>query len=218
MRNKSFFSPIVDSVRHWYVPLIVGILFLLSAIFAFSKPLQVFVSLAVFMGISLMISGVSEVFFAFTNRQSFSQWAWHFVMGTLTFIISIMLLKDLELSFNVLALYIGLMFMFRAIAGISLSLDLKKYGIKNWWMTLILGIMGVMASIVLLMNPVIAGVSTVMLMAFIFIFIGVFQIAMAFQLRKIHKFSQRIRPELKERYKNLHTEFYDDWVEIIEED
>ena len=55
-------------------------------------------------------------------------------------------------------------------------------------------------------------------MAFIFIFIGVFQIAMAFQLRKIHKFSQRIRPELKERYKNLHAEFYDDWVEIIEED
>ena len=131
MRNNSFFSPIVDSVRHWYVPLIVGILFLLSAIFAFSKPLQVFVSLAVFMGVSLMISGVSEIFFAFRNRQGFSQWAWHFVMGTLTFIISIMLLKDLELSFNVLALYIGLMFMFRAIAGISLSLDLKKYGIKN---------------------------------------------------------------------------------------
>jgi len=205
MKN-SILKPIFNAVRYWYVPLIVGILFVLASIFAFSAPAISFLTLTIFFSVSLLLSGLSEIIFSVSNTKTLDNGGWYLIMGIVTFIIGLMLVRNLGLSAGVLALYIGFTVLFRSIATISFSIDIKKYGVKNWGVMLTFGILGTLTAILLITNPVIEGLSAVILMAFAFLFIGLFAIYLSFQLRKLHKYSNKIKPELKERFERIQEE------------
>lgn len=204
--KSSILKPVFNAVRYWYVPLIVGILFILASIFAFSSPLISFFTLAILFSLSFLFSGISEIIFSVSNNKTLNNWGWHLAMGIVTFIIGLLLVRNPGLSASVLALYIGFTVLFRSIGTISLSIDIKENGIKNWGLLLALGILGTLTAVLLIANPVIAGLSAVVLMAFSFLFIGLFSIFFSFQLRKMYKYSKKINPELRERFEKIQDE------------
>jgi len=202
MKN-SILKPLFDAVHYWYVPLIVGILFVAAGIFAFTSPAVSFFTLAIFFSVSFLIGGASEIIFAVTNAKTLDNWGWYLLMGIVTLVIGVMLVGNPGLSASVLALYIGFTVLFRSIGTISFSIDIKKYGVRNWGLMLTLGILGTLTAILLIANPLIAGLSAVILMGFAFLFIGLFGIYLSFQLKKLHKYSGQINPELRERFKEI---------------
>lgn len=198
--NNPFINSIKNSVKHWYIPLLVGILFVIISIVVFSSPLSSLITLSFFFALSFLFSGISEILFSILNRNQLENWGWSLVFGILTLIMGILLIRQPELSVTVLAFYIGFLLLFRSISSISFALDVKKYGNKNWGGLLVFGILGAIVSIILIWNPAFAGLSAVVFVALSFLFAGLFSILLSFQLRKLHKSSKKISAKLKERY------------------
>ncbi len=209
--KTSFLNSIKNSVKHWYIPLIVGILFVILSIAVFTSPLSSLLALSIFFALSFLFSGLSEVFFSISNRNTLPNWGWSLAFGILTTIIGFSLVVHPGLSISVLAFYIGFLLLFRSIASISFALDVKKYGSKNWGSLLAFGILGALASLFLIWNPLFTGIGLTILMAVSILFAGLFSIFLALQLRKIHVHGRKISSNLKERYDDLMEEIRDEW-------
>ena len=209
--KTSFLNSIKNSVKHWYIPLIVGILFVILSIAVFTSPLSSLLALSIFFALSFLFSGLSEVFFSISNRNTLPNWGWSLAFGILTTIIGFSLVVHPGLSISVLAFYIGFLLLFRSIASISFALDVKKYGSKNWGSLLAFGILGALASLFLIWNPLFTGIGLTILMAVSILFAGLFSIFLALQLRKIHVHGRNISSKLKERYDDLMEEIREEW-------
>lgn len=208
-----FLKSIKTSIRHWYIPLLVGLLFVVISIVVFTSPLTSLLALSIFFALSFLFGGLSEIIFSIANRDRLDNWGWSLAFGILTFIIGISLLMHPALSLSVLALYVGFLLLFRSISSISFSMDIKKYGSRNWIPMLVFGILGAVVSFVLILNPVFTGLSLVVMVALSFLFAGIFSILLAFQLRKLHKSTRKISAQLKERYDKLMLEIREEWEE-----
>lgn len=209
--NFHFLNSFKKSVKHWYIPLLVGILFIVVSIVAFTSPITSLLALSIFFALSFLFSGISEIVFSISNRNRLNNWGWSLAFGIITFIIGLSLVSHPELSLAVLAFYVGFLLLFRSISSISFALDIKKYGGKNWGFLLIFGILGAIASFFLIWNPAFAGLSIVVFVALSFLFTGIFSILLSFQLRKLHKSSKAISAKLKSRYDALMEEIREEW-------
>ena len=206
-----FLKSIKDAIKQWYIPLLVGLLFVIVSIVAFVWPQSSFLALSILFALSFLFGGLSEVIFSIYNRKQLDNWGWSLAFGIITFVVGILLVINPLLSMITLAFYVGFVFLFRSIAAISFSLDIKKYGSKNWGGLLVFGILGAIFSFILIWNPIFAGLSAVILIGLSFLFAGLFSIYFAFQLRKLHKSSKKISSELRERYENLMKEIREEW-------
>lgn len=201
-----FLNSIRNSIKHWYIPLLVGVLFVILSIVVFTSPVSSLLTLSVFFALSFLFGGLSEIIFSIANRKQLDNWGWSLAFGILTFIIGASLVIHPALSLSVLAFYIGFLLLFRSISSISFALDLKKYGSKNWAGLLIFGILGAIVSFILIWNPLFAGLGIVVLVALSFLFAGLFSIFLSFQLKKLHNHSKNISENLRNRYDALMEE------------
>src|SRR5690625_2202453 len=205
MRNY-FVNPILNAVKHWYIPLLVGLFFLIVGFIVLGSPVASLVSLSILFSISFLFGGITELIFAIRNRKNLENWGWQLTMGIFTLLIGILLLRNPELSVKTLSLFIGFLIMVRGIAAISFSLDIKRYGGKNWGWLLASGIIGTLISFLLVWNHLLAGMFAVIFVGLSFIFGGIFNVIFSFQLRKIHRRSKKISKKLKDKYRALQQE------------
>lgn len=183
----AFEKSIKNSIKHWWVPLLVGVLFLLMGAYSFYSPMGAYESLTIVFVVTFLFSGLSEISFAIANRHEIDNWGWTLTLGIVTAIIGfILFLRPLE-SMEVLAYFIGFWVLFRSISGISYSLDLKKYGTANWGGLLALSILGVLIGLIMILNPVLAGFTAVIWLGCGLVVAGIFAISLAFGLKKLKK-------------------------------
>jgi uncharacterized membrane protein HdeD (DUF308 family) len=209
--ETSFLKSLKQTIKHWYIPLLVGIFFVVVSIVVFSSPAGSLVALSLLFALSFLFSGLSESLFALANKDHLDNLGWSLALGIITLIVGFLLLLNPALSLTVLAFYIGFVILFRSISTIGFAIDVKKYGSKNWGGLLVLGIIGTIVSFILIWNPLFAGLSVIILVALSFLFAGLFSILLAFQLRKLHKSSKRISANLVERYDAIVKEIRAEW-------
>ncbi|MGW8121891.1 HdeD family acid-resistance protein [Roseivirga echinicomitans] len=198
-----FLKSIKEVVKNWYIPLLVGLFFVIISIVAFASPTSSLLALSLFFALSFLFGGLSEVVFSIVNRYHMQNWGWSLAFGIITFIVGLSLTIHPALSISVLAFYIGFGILFRSIAAISFALDIKRYGSKGWGGLLALGVLGAIVSFILVWNPVFAGLSMVVLIAFSFLFAGLFSIYFSFQLRKLNKATKPLSAKLRARYDDI---------------
>lgn len=199
------------AIRHWYIPLLVGVFFIIVSAVVFVSPIFSFIALAILFSLSLLFGGLSEIIFSVANRDQLESWGWSLAFGIVTFVIGILLFLKPGLATEMLAFYVGFVILFRSIGAISFSLDVKKYGEPNWGWLLAFGILGTIASFILIWNPVFAGLSAVIFIGLSFLFAGLFSIVFSFQLRKLHRRSKVLSAELKARFDELQEAIREEW-------
>lgn len=209
--SSQFLNSIKSAIKHWYIPLGVGIFFVIVSIVVYTSPLGSLLALSMLFSLSFLFGGLSEIVFSIVNRHQMDNWGWSLAFGILTFLVGTSLMMQPDLSLRVLTLYIGFIILFRSIASISLALDLKRYGNKNWGALLVLGILGAIFSFILIWNPIFAGLSMVMWISISFLFAGLFSIYFSLQLRKLHKSSKKLSANLSARYDALMEDINREW-------
>ena len=197
-----FFKIVRDTVKHWYIPLIAGIIFVITGIYTVSQPLDSYLALSVIFSISFLLTGVMEIYFAIANRQQVDNWGWNLAMGILDFIVGMILLSNPALSMATLPLFVGFIILFRSISAISYGIDLRHYAIKSWGWVVFYGIIGVILALAMIFNPVFGGINIVVWTAIAFIITGLYSIQLSLALRRIKKLPH----ELKEKYETLKRE------------
>lgn len=211
--QNSFFKSIQTAIKHWYIPLLVGVFFIIVSIVSLTSPGSSLLTLSFLFALSFLFSGLSEAVFSIVNRQQLENWGWSLAFGIITFIVGISLMNHPALSISVMAFYIGFVILFRSVSAIGFAMDIKRYGNKNWVVLLILGILGSIFSFILIWNPLFAGMSVVVLIALSFMFAGLFSIFLSLQLRKLHKSSKKISAKLQSRYDDLMRDLREEWEE-----
>ena len=206
-----FLKSIKEVIKHWYIPLLVGIFFVIVSIVAFTSPASSLLTLSILFALSFLLGGISEVLFSITNKSQLENWGWSLAFGLITAIVGFLLLIQPIVSLAIMAFYIGFVILFRSVGAISFAIDIKRYGSKNWGGLLVLGVLGTLFSFILIWNPVFAGLSIVILIALSFLLTGMFSIFLALQLRKLHKNSKVISERLKERYEDLMKDIREEW-------
>ena len=208
--ETNFLNSIKQAIKHWYIPLFVGLFFVIVSVIVFASPQSSLLTLSIFFALSFLFGGFSEIIFSVVNRHQMENWGWSLAFGIITFIVGFMLVIQPALSLSVLAFYIGFTILFRSVAAISFALDIKKFRIKYWGALLTLGILGIIFSFILIWNPVFAGMSVVILIAISFLLAGLFSIVLAFLLRRLYKSPKKISQKLKERYDEIMEEIRDE--------
>ncbi|WP_299535554.1 HdeD family acid-resistance protein [Ulvibacterium sp.] len=186
MKNQ-ILTTATKSIKYWYVPLIMGLIFLGTGIYTFMVPLESYLTLALLFGISFLVSGIMEVVFSIANRKHIENWGWSLVSGILSLAIGILLIMRPDISLLTLPIYVGFWVFFRSIMAIGVSIDLKRFGILDWGNLMLVGVFGLMFSFFLLWNPLFAGITIVVWTGLALISVGIFGIYFAFKLKKLKK-------------------------------
>ncbi|MGP5649719.1 DUF308 domain-containing protein [Psychrobacter celer] len=89
--TRNIFGTINRTINYWYIPLVVGIIFIATGIYTFVSPLESYAALAILFSISFIISGISEITFSLLNKKLLNNWGWFLALGVLTLIVGVLL-------------------------------------------------------------------------------------------------------------------------------
>ena len=178
---------IKNSIKYWYLPLVLGIVFIIVGIWVSNTPLSSYLTLSFLFAFTFLIGGIIEIIYALSNRNSTESWGWLLASGILGLLLGILLIANLSISMIVLSLYVGFWILFYSIIGIGRSIDLKKYSSKRWGYLMFTSILGLILSLIIIWNPLFGGLTIVFYTALAFIILGALNIVLAFELRKLYK-------------------------------
>ena len=173
-------------IKKWWVSLLLGILYMGLGIWMLRTPFGTYASLSLIFGAFILLLGLLWTAFSISVNNSLPGWGWFLAGGLLELIIGVLLLFYPAITLTILPLFIGFWLLLGGIMGIGSSFQYKSLGGKGWGWLLALGIFTVLFSIVLLINPIYAGISIVFMTAFSLITLGVFRMVFALNLRKLH--------------------------------
>lgn len=176
---------IKDTIEHWYLPLILGVIFIAIGIWAIITPTATYLSLAILFSVTFFVTGILEIIFSISHRKQLDGWGWSLTSGILVLIIGLILILNPQISIITLPLFVGFVVLYRSMMAIAWSIELKKYGVSNWGWLLFAGILGVIFSFLLIMNPVITGLTVAVLTGIALITIGIFHIHFSIELKKL---------------------------------
>ena len=171
--------------KYWYLPLVLGVLFIGAGVFVLFTPLASYLTLSFLFALTLLIGGALEVIYAIANRDINDRWGWTLVGGLLDLVIGILLVSNPALSAVVLLMYIGFALLFRAIMGIAWAVELKRAQVPNWGALMTVSIIGLILVLVMLWNPVFLGLTVVVYTALALVTVGAASIARAIFLKRV---------------------------------
>ena len=199
--STQIFKMVRNSIQYWYIPLIVGAILIGLGIYTFTSPQESYLALALLFSLSFLISGLSEIAFSIVNRQALDNWGWILAFGILTFANGVLLLINPAISIITLAFYVGFLVLFRSISAIGYAIDLKRYGISDWAVLMVVGVLGLIFSFLLIWNPILSGMTVVIWTGLALITSGVFSVYFSFKLKKLNtlpnKISNRLRNQIE---------------------
>lgn len=195
--STNIFTAVGSAIKHWYIPLLIGLLMVGVGIWTFANPLESYLGLSFLFGLSFLISGLMDVVFSISNREEIRNWGWNFALGLITTIVGFQLVRDPVLSMTTLPFYVGFVFLFRSISTIGFAYDLKDSGVGDWGNLLAVGVLGLLFSFMLLWFPGFAGMTIVTWTGLVFLFSGIFSIYLALKLNKIRRKGNEIREKLR---------------------
>ena len=190
----SSLSTLKGIVKNWWLFLIIGIALAGLGILVFRHPLASYIGLSIFFIIALFTTGISQIAYAISNRANLNSWGWHLAGGIFETIIGIFLMVHPGMSMALLPLVVGFWLMFRGVALIGLSIDLKAFGFKPWGWLLASGILTVVLAFFITVDPIIGPLSIVAFTGLSALVAGGANIYFAIQLNKIRREATLLLP------------------------
>lgn len=184
--ESTFYKTVKNSINHWYLILIAGLIFVVLGIWTLLTPVSTYLTLSVIFSVSFVIIGFIEIIFAISNRKEIDSWGWNLVNGILNLLVGLLLISNPAISILTLPVYVGFIVLFRSIMAIGTSLDLQNYELPDSGSLLIIGILGIIFSFILIWNPGFAGLSLAVWTSIALITAGVYSISFSLKLKKLH--------------------------------
>ena len=166
----------------WKSTLLSGILAVILGILALTWPGITIVVAAIFFGAYLLVTGFAQVLFAFSLHVSAGGRVLLFISGAAALILAVLCFRSLAQSILLLAIWIGVGFIFRGVAtAVSAISDPTLPG--RWWEIFIGGI-SLVAGIIMLASPFQSIATLTVVVGIWLIVIGVFEVVSSFGIRK----------------------------------
>ena len=169
----------------WKSTLLSGILAVILGVLAWTWPTLTIVVTAIFFGAYLLVTGITQVVFAFSLHVSAGGRVLLFISGAAALILALLCFRSLQESTLLLAIWIGIGFIFRGVAtAVSAISDTTLPG-RVW--ELFIGLLSLVAGIFMLSWPLQSLETLTRVVGIWLIVIGLFEIVSSFGIRKASK-------------------------------
>ncbi len=165
----------------WKSTLVSGILAVILGILVLVWPGITILVAAIFLGIYLLITGISQLVLAFSLRASVGGRVLLFIGGAAALVLAVLCFISLDNSVSLLAIWIGVGFIFRGVATAMSAVGDPSLPGRIW--EIVIGVVSVIAGIIMFVAPLEGLVALAQVTGIILIVVGVFEVISAFGIR-----------------------------------
>ena len=177
----------------WKSTLLSGILAVILGILILAWPGPTILVAAIFFGAYLLVTGISQVVFAFSLHVSAGGRVLLFISGAAALILAV-LASALRESVLLLAIWIGVGFIFRGVATTVSAISDPGMPGRGW--EIFFGMISPMAGVVVMASPFESIATLTLVVGIWLIVIGAFEVVSAFGIRKASKDVAAVREKL----------------------
>jgi len=172
--------------RNWWLLIIMGIVSVIVGIFCVVQPVDTFQTLSWLFAIYLVISGIFELVRGFSSGVSGGMRALLFITGALSLILGAVAFRsfwtnDGFLAEYVLAIFIGVSFLFRGFTVLFIGIDGKGQPGRGW--NIFAGIVIIIGGMIILSTPA-SVIALTWVVGIWLIVLGIFEVISAFMVKK----------------------------------
>src|SRR5437763_1759002 len=176
--------PIETLKRHWWVPVLRGIVAIVFGVIAFTHPVMAAATLVLFFGAWVLVDGVFRVVGAIGHRGSDPDWGFNLIIGILGIIIGFLTFHAPRITVLALVIYIAAWALMIGATEIALAVRLRRE-IKGEWFLILMGLASLVFAFLLLWNPVAGAAAVIWIIAWYAVILGVLGIIFGFRLRSL---------------------------------
>lgn len=140
---------------------------------------------AIFFGAYLLVTGISQVIFAFSLHVSAGGRVLLFLSGAAALILAVLCFRSLQESILLLAIWIGIGFIFRGVATAVSAISDPTLPGRAW--EIFIGVISLIAGVIMLASPFESLATLTLVVGIWLIVIGVFEVVSAFGIRSASK-------------------------------
>ena len=165
------------SLRHWWVFLIRGLLFIGVGIWMLVSPGTTFVALGFTFGLVIFIAGVGELLHVVRSTNPRNR-GWHMFLGIVDILLGLSLMGHIAASVAILRIVVGIWFLFRGISLLSFS---RIMG--GSWILVAGGLLTALFGLLIIFNAGFGSVTIIVFTAIAFMIIGAFNVGLGWLMR-----------------------------------
>src|SRR5882724_10835098 len=176
--------PIETLKRHWWVPVIRGIVAIVFGVIAFTHPVMAAATFVLFFGAWVLVDGVFRVAGAIGHRGSDPDWGFNLVIGILGIIIGFLTFHAPGITALALVIYIGAWALMIGATEIALAIKLRRE-LKGEWLLILMGLASIIFAAFLLWNPGPGALALLWVIGSYAIVFGILGVIFGFRLRSL---------------------------------
>lgn len=169
----------------WKSTLISGVLAIVLGVLVLVWPGITVLVAAILFGAYLLITGIAQVVFAFSLHVSAGGRVLLFISGAAALILAVLCFRNLQESILLLAIWIGIGFVFRGVATAVSAISDPTLPGRGW--EIFFGVISVLAGVVMLASPFASLTVLTIVVGVWLIVLGVFEVISAFGIRSAIK-------------------------------
>lgn len=173
------------SSTKWFM-LLSGIPIVILGVTMLFTPLKNLIALAIFIGISMLISGISEIF-AFCGEEKYFRSSWMLIGGILTTLFGIWTIfgRGSAVLAAIMPFVFAVWVMSSGVTRIAGAISFRSQGYGQWGLILAFGIIGTALGFMLLFSPLLSSIIVAYAIAAMLIVHGLNNIMIFFCIKNI---------------------------------
>ena len=176
------------AVKHWWLMTIAGLLMIAVGIAVFVFPLESYVALSILFGVLMLVVGAAKLIAASTSGNYFMMRGYVIVAGVLDLLLGLFLCIYPGVTLVLLPIMMGFWMMYNSFVLIGFSGDLDTFGVRGTGWILGGGILLLILSVLVLINPFGAGIATVVVLAGVgLVVFGLLLCSLSMTLKGVHE-------------------------------
>ena len=180
-------SRVARTVKHWWLMLIAGLLCIAMGVVVFVFPMQSYVTLAILFGVLMLVVGATQLAVAYMSGNYLAMRGYMIVGGALDLILGIFLCVYPNVTILIIPVLVGLWLMYHSFMIIAWGGDMETFNLGGSGLVIVGGILLLLFSIFILINPLSAGVATIVVLTGVgLIIFGILTSVLAMKLKNIH--------------------------------
>ncbi len=174
-------------VRYWWLLGIAGLLCIIAGVAVFIFPIQSYVALSIIFGALVLLVGAAQLIVASSSSNYLAMKGYWVVGGVLDILLGIFLCIYPNVTLMLLPIMMGIWLLYHSFMTLAFGGDMENFGLSGSGSTIFGGVLLLILSIMVLINPFGAGVATVLVLTGVgLIVLGWLLCTLSMKLRNIH--------------------------------
>lgn len=175
------------AIRHWWLYLVCGILCFAAGIAVFAFPMDSYMTLGIIFGVLMLFVGAVQLIVGASSGNYFAMRGYLMVGGLLDIILGIFLCANPGVTLVLMPILLGIWMLYNSFIIMAFGGDMETFNVSGSGWVMAGGILLMLLSIFVLVNPLSAGVATVVVLTGIGLMVfGMLLCTMAVRMRDIH--------------------------------